>query len=123
MSFSQDGTYLVGDVVHAAIIWLSLMPNLMFPLIHLYDKASSGKDRRICIWKRVNNDAMGTAEVWSGYELSAAADSAHKRIVWSVHFCPRRPDILASGSRDGFAKVWRVIEGADGSLEVKELMR
>ena len=89
MSFSQDGKYL----------------------------ASSGKDRRICIWKRVND----SQDDGPGYELSAAADSAHKRIVWSVHFCPKRPDILASGSRDGFVKIWRVIEGDDGSLEMMEM--
>ncbi len=57
-----------------------------------------------------------------GYELSAAADSAHKRIVWSVHFCPNRP-VLASGSRDGSVKVWRIEEGDNGSLEMKELLR
>merc|ERR1711957_506533 len=80
--------------------------------------ASSGKDRRICIWKRVNTDVSE-----SGYELSAAVDSAHKRIVWSVQFCPKASDILASGSRDGLVKLWRISEGADGSLETKELLR
>ena len=94
------------------------LPNLMFPFDGtILLQASSGKDRRICIWKRYNTkDSLG-------YELSAAADSAHKRIVWSVHFCPQRPDILASGSRDGLVKVWIVMEGADGSLEMKEMMR
>jgi len=91
MSFSQDGKYL----------------------------ASSGKDRRICIWKRVGD--MNNQDDGPLYELSAAADSAHKRIVWSVHFCPKRPNILASGSRDGFVKIWRVIEGDDGSLEMMEM--
>lgn len=57
-----------------------------------------------------------------GYELSAAVDSAHKRIVWSVHFCPNAPDVLASGSRDGLIKVWRVVS-KDGSLEMNELHR
>ena len=57
------------------------------------------------------------------YELSAAADSAHKRIVWSVHFCPKRPDILASGSRDGSIKLWHIFDAADGSLDMKELLR
>lgn len=90
MSFSRDGKYL----------------------------ASSGKDRRICIWKRVIGSDDGAS-----YELSAAADSAHKRIVWSVHFCPKIPDVLASGSRDGFIKVWRVVEAADGCLDLKELLR
>lgn len=101
------------------------LPNLMFPFDGtLLLQASSGKDRRICIWKRVN-DITGNASAQDslGYELSAAADSAHKRIVWSVHFCPQRPDILASGSRDGLVKVWIVMEGADGSLEMKEMMR
>jgi len=92
MSFSQDGKYL----------------------------ASSGKDRRICIWKRVGDDD-NSQDDGPRYELSAAADSAHKRIVWSVHFCPKRPNILASGSRDGFVKIWRVIEGDDGSLEMMEM--
>lgn len=58
-----------------------------------------------------------------GYELSAAVDSAHKRIIWSVHFCPRAPHILASGSRDGLIKIWRVFEGDNGSLEMKETLR
>ncbi|KAL7537175.1 hypothetical protein ACHAXR_007644 [Thalassiosira sp. AJA248-18] len=97
MSFSRDGKYL----------------------------ASSGKDRRICIWRRRINNPTGDSpdEEGSSYELSAAADSAHKRIVWSVHFCPARPDILASGSRDGLVKLWRLVEVADGSLEIKELIR
>mmetsp|Transcript_23367 Transcript_23367/g.41896 ORF Transcript_23367/g.41896 Transcript_23367/m.41896 type:complete len:384 (-) Transcript_23367:90-1241(-) len=96
MSFSRDGKYL----------------------------ASSGKDRRICIWKRVKNDDDVSDNDGSGsYELAAAVDSAHKRIVWSVHFCPNAPDILASGSRDGLIKLWRILEGADGSLEMKELLR
>ena len=92
MSFSRDGKYL----------------------------ASSGKDRRICIWKKIVN-ADPSSDDGLGYELSAAADSAHKRIVWSVHFCPKRPDILASGSRDGLVKVWQILEVADGSFDIKEV--
>jgi len=94
MSFSRDGKYL----------------------------ASSGKDRRICIWKRTKGP-MEDTDGSGGYELSAAVDSAHKRIVWSIHFCPKVPDILASGSRDGLIKLWRISEGDDGSLEMKELLR
>ena len=87
--------------------------------------ASSGKDRRICIWRRrIHDQSMSNPdEFTSGYELSAAADSAHKRIIWSIHFCPKSPDILASGSRDGLIKTWRVVEAIDGALELKELVR
>jgi elongator complex protein 2 len=95
MSFSSDGRYL----------------------------ASSGKDRRICIWKKVdslsNSDDVGAT---GGYELAAAADSAHKRIVWSVHFCPSMPNILASGSRDGFVRVWKVCETDEGD-QLTELVK
>ena len=66
---------------------------------------------------------MGSPGDGPAYELSAAADSAHKRIVWSVHFCPNRPDILASGSRDGLVKIWHVFELEDGGLDIKELLR
>ena len=34
-------------------------------------------------------------------------ESAHKRIIWSVQFSK---NILASGSRDGFVKIWNIIE-------------
>ncbi len=85
-------------------------------------KASSGKDRRICIWKRTHSSS-GSSENGPAFELLAAADSAHKRIVWSVHFCPNRPDILASGSRDGMIKIWFILETYDGSLEMKEIVR
>lgn len=91
MSFSRDGKYL----------------------------ASSGKDRRICIWKK----AQGGDESSGGYELTAAADSAHKRIVWSVHFCPSMPNIIASGSRDGFVKVWKVCETTEDGPQLKELLK
>ena len=92
MSFSQDGKYL----------------------------ASSGKDRRICIWQTTQG---GNDDKTSGYELVAAADSAHKRIVWSVHFCPSTPNIIASGSRDGFVKVWQVCETVDEGPQLKELLK
>jgi WD40 repeat protein len=66
---------------------------------------SSGKDRRLCLWKRkADND----------FVLAFAKDSAHKRIVWSIHFCPHDPTLLASGSRDGPVKIWK-IEEDDGT--------
>jgi elongator complex protein 2 len=80
LAFSPDGTYL----------------------------ASSGKDRRLCIWKH-NNTHLGALHGNSErFFLAAAVDSSHKRIVWSVHFCPFDPTILASGSRDGGVKLWRI---------------
>ena len=94
----------------------------MISFIAIEQQASSGKDRRICIWKR-GKDPGSCQDDCPGYELCGAADSAHKRIVWSVNFCPRRPNVLASGSRDGLVKLWQVSEVSDGSLEIKELLR
>ncbi|KAL7580991.1 hypothetical protein ACA910_005804 [Epithemia clementina (nom. ined.)] len=65
--------------------------------------ASSGKDRRLCLWQRQDNGE---------FKLAWAKDSAHKRIVWSVHFCPCGGDsashMLASASRDGCVKIWSI---------------
>lgn len=72
--------------------------------------ASSGKDRRLCIW---SHDA--TTEEPS-FALSAAIESAHKRIVWSVHFCPFDSTLLATGSRDGSIKIWSVASKADNGV-------
>jgi WD40 repeat protein len=81
-------------------------------------QASSGKDRRICIWRR------GISDDKTKYELCAATDSAHKRIVWSVHYSPSNSNILASASRDGFVKVWRVTEsGDDSTTTMNEMFR
>jgi WD40 repeat protein len=74
LAFSPDGTYL----------------------------ASSGKDRRLCIWTRSAESAGGP------FTLATEVDSAHKRIVWSVHFCPHDPTMLATGGRDGNVKIWRL---------------
>lgn len=93
MSFSPDGLYL----------------------------ASSGKDRRLCIWKRRNSESPSSEN--DLFFLASAVNSSHKRIVWSVHYCPYDPTILASGSRDGTVKLWkiseRLVEG-DQDTHVKE---
>ncbi len=83
MAFSPDGAYL----------------------------ASSGKDRRLCIWKR--HSIKKTSENNELFFLASAINSSHKRIVWGVHFCPNDPTILASGSRDGVVKLWKICESAD----------
>lgn len=31
--------------------------------------------------------------------------------------------MLVSGSRDGFVKLWRIVEGDDGSLDMKEVLK
>ena len=96
MSFSPDGTYL----------------------------ASSGKDRRLCIWKR--HPLENSSEQNDLFFLASAVNSSHKRIVWSVHFCPYNPTILASGSRDGTVKLWKISEGSvEGNQDtsVKELLK
>ena len=70
---------------------------------------SSGKDRRLCLWKR---DDSGS------FVLSAAKDSAHKRIVWAVHFCPFDATVFASASRDGTVKLWNINE-SDGAFTLQ----
>jgi elongator complex protein 2 len=80
--------------------------------------ASSGKDRRLCVWQR--QTGSGDQEQTS-FALAAAKDVAHKRIVWSVAFCPMDSSVLASGSRDGCIKVWRiqnVMPGGDQSISL-----
>ena len=77
--------------------------------------ASSGKDRRLCIWRR-QSDIKTVI-----FFLATAVDSAHKRILWSVHFCPHDPTLLASGSRDGSVKIWRVVETGK-CTEVQQLL-
>lgn len=69
--------------------------------------ASSGKDRRLCLWKQDHSSDSRQ------FSLAWAQDGAHKRIIWSVHFCPWNSDYLVSGSRDGCIKVWEVQDSAD----------
>jgi elongator complex protein 2 len=75
--------------------------------------ASSGKDRRLCLWRR--------DETTREFALAYAKDSAHKRIIWSVHFCPFHESILASGSRDGCIKLWKVQDTEEGGAQAVEL--
>jgi elongator complex protein 2 len=75
--------------------------------------ASSGKDRRLCIWKKVNEP--------NAFELGALIESAHKRIVWSGHFCPHNPTLLATGSRDGLVKIWCLTESEKGLSPILQL--
>ena len=79
--------------------------------------ASSGKDRRLCLWKISNSDE-GTK-----VELAFMIESAHKRIVWSLDFCPNKPDTLCTGSRDGFLKLWHIRDrcGDNEQVEVREI--
>ena len=67
--------------------------------------ASSGKDRRLCLWCRKDLTSQDNNEK---FFLSAAVDVAHKRIIWSTHFCPFDSSIFATGSRDGSVKVWKI---------------
>jgi elongator complex protein 2 len=79
--------------------------------------ASSGKDRRLCVWRRTHKgDSSAEKDL---FYLASAVDSAHKRIIWGVHFCPFEPNILASGSRDGSVKSWRITDSlVDGKMTV-----
>lgn len=72
--------------------------------------ASCGKDRKLCIWRR---------DVDGSYSLGWAKESAHKRICWSVHFCPFDAQHLVSGSRDGCVKLW-TLNDSDG-MEAREV--
>ena len=70
--------------------------------------ASSGKDRRLCLWERQLSSDETTKNQDDMFSLTAAVDSAHKRIVWGVHFCPFDSSVLVSGSRDGSVKIWKL---------------
>jgi elongator complex protein 2 len=67
--------------------------------------ATSGKDRRICLWEKQKD---------GGFSIAWLKDSAHKRIIWSIHFNPTDPSFFASGSRDGFVKVWKITDEGGG---------
>jgi WD40 repeat protein len=70
---------------------------------------SSGKDRRICLWVNNNNDGDHHR---TNFILGWYQDTAHKRIIWSIHFCPTLESTFASGSRDGTVKIWKVAAAA-----------
>jgi elongator complex protein 2 len=83
--------------------------------------ASAGKDRRLCLWKLRNKEEW-TEDDQGMFYLASAVDSAHKRIIWSVDFCPAEPCLLATGARDGFTKIWKI--NANGEeTELKEIQK
>eukprot|EP00559_Dactyliosolen_fragilissimus_P008922 CAMPEP_0184861408 /NCGR_PEP_ID=MMETSP0580-20130426/6097_1 /TAXON_ID=1118495 /ORGANISM="Dactyliosolen fragilissimus" /LENGTH=1196 /DNA_ID=CAMNT_0027358895 /DNA_START=11 /DNA_END=3599 /DNA_ORIENTATION=+ len=123
MSFSDDGLYL----------------------------ASSGRDRRLCIWRQQHRDNDSDNDI-STYSLVTAIDNAHKRIIWGVDFIRianttrgiakgraeyskkeitnntsgTYKNIMATGSRDGFVKIWCLKDFGgeeDLSIELKEVCR
>ena len=79
--------------------------------------ASSGKDRRLCLWKKRDTSSEGL-----NFDLSLMVESAHKRIVWSLDFCPHDPSIICTGSRDGFLKLWHISDSLD-EVSINELIR
>ena len=94
--------------------------------------ASSGKDHRLCLWKNHNHD--NTNDTLPDYSMVYAIDTAHKRIVWSLHFCPfllcnnnnnndnnNNSMVLASGSRDGLVKIWTIQPHTDEIVELYQL--
>ena len=108
LCFSPDGRYLVSSKARFLSHFCSCA-NARFI------QASSGKDRRLCLWSRNDDD-----KTFPTFSLSSAIDSAHKRIVWGLHFCPFDASLLASGSRDGCVKLWKVSDTqgiAEGSRE------
>lgn len=76
---------------------------------------SSGKDRRICLWDKTLDQTNGL------FARSWYKDLAHKRIVWSIHFCPIDEYVFGSGSRDGCIKIWHVIDhDSSGNSDAKQ---
>jgi WD40 repeat protein len=123
LGFSADAIYLVKCIKKKAIVKIlltciklrrSILNSSLFSIISQYlffllsSKASSGKDRRICLWTR--NGKKDTL-----YQLAAVKSMAHKRIIWSLHWCPHVPNSFATGSRDGLVKIWMVLEKASQS--------
>ena len=78
--------------------------------------ASTGKDRRLCIWQKRSSDEENM------FNLAAVIESAHKRIVWSVDFSATDSSLLATGSRDGSVKLWRIKDDS-GRIKLQEIHR
>jgi WD40 repeat protein len=81
--------------------------------------ASAGKDRRLCLWEFLSQEKRGEDDQNIFY-LASAVDSAHKRIIWSVDFCSDKPCLLATGARDGCAKIWEINATEEGT-ELKDI--
>eukprot|EP00605_Chrysophyceae_sp_TOSAG23-4_P001879 GSChrysophyteH1.ASY1.ANO1.2074.1 assembled CDS len=84
--------------------------------------ASSGKDRSLCLYEnttdaeQTNGVNVNTPHVHAPFTLYALQKGAHKRIVWDLGWVDERnwesntskDTLLATVSRDGVAKIWRV---------------
>lgn len=84
--------------------------------------ASSGKDRCVCIWE-INIDVVVNSSAPPG-AMIAKIENAHKRIVWCLDWCkvPGKEDYLATGSRDGTVKIWKVGDvSSPGMVEVQSI--
>ncbi len=91
--------------------------------------ASSGKDRSMCLYARIDSESAGTdgynesnANKKCPFQLVEVQKGVHKRIVWDLAWSPAekngvivsaglsddRQSLLASASRDGTCKLWKV---------------
>jgi elongator complex protein 2 len=60
--------------------------------------ARGGKDRRLCIWQKGNNQ---------DFLLAGTKFPAHKRIIWDLSWSSTS-NTLATALRDGFVKLWNM---------------
>lgn len=79
--------------------------------------ASSGKDRALCLYRRVEATTGSTSSSSSSFEHCVYKKSAHKRIVWDCSWTGDSA-FLVSASRDGFCKVWRVVDTEAGGADL-----
>ena len=75
--------------------------------------ASAGKDRSIAIFTKVE----GNIEAENTYQLLVLVKAAHKRIIWGCTWLTS--NILATGSRDGFVKLWKWNSDSNSDEEFK----
>ena len=119
VNVSHDGKWLVSaskarDISSARIILWNLESKAIQGYLQAHEStvvclefspddsllASSGKDRSIAIFAKIE----GNAENDTTYQLLVLVKGAHKRIVWGCSWLTS--NILATGSRDGFVKLW-----------------
>ena len=78
--------------------------------------ATAGKDRALCLHRRVDQASMEGRAPFEGW---VQVRGAHKRIIWCAAWVKGGPAendrlsrrLLVTGSRDGFVKVWSGVEG------------